>query len=361
MRSIGLFWMFCLTVQCGRAQPYSRLDSTFTFASASDFLVLFQERPPIQQSFDVSRSVHLSDWQRVPSVHYGNESPKGRAFFTCKSAITQTVWLELTSHFIDTVRVTLVRPDTVIRYRAISYPDLALVPDLRWPFLPVRHPYFVFAISLLAHQPTTVFIESCVQPGDHLKFGVQVWEPTHFLAHQQQDTWLWAFFVGIFMMAILISLLNYLLDTQLIYLYYATYVACLMLFALINDGWGVSLPPWLQWLDSRYAYAYCLNVGLYSFFLFCRRFLSLPPLTVRNWDNPLWLLLFVGLMTEVVRYTQATSPGSSSDLSYRIGVVGVTGYGILLVYYVVASLRRNTNPIPTVFLLAAILSMFLYY
>ncbi|AQG81662.1 sensor histidine kinase [Spirosoma montaniterrae] len=356
MHRLALIGIFVLVVSAIKGQPILRLDSAFRLAEQ---LPLFQERHPIRPQLSTHQPIQIADWQAVSGVHYGNTTTRGRAFFRCQSTTNRTVWLELTSHFLDTVWVTLVRPDTSLRFRPVAYTDLAAAPSPDWPNLPVRHRYFVLALPLLENQPTTVFIEGCVPPGDYLKFGVRVWEPSQFLSYQQQDTWTWAFFVGIFLMAVFIGLLNFLIDAQRIFLYYAVYISCLTIYSLLNDGWGVMLPPSLHWLDDPYALGHFLNSGLCCFILFSRRFLSLPRLTARQWDNPVWLLVGLAVLIEAVRHRQAV--GNGWGLGYRVGIVGVMGYAVLFARYIAQTLRQNAHRPTALFLLSAVGSMLLFY
>lgn len=328
-------------------QHVLRIDSAFDHVNTDSGLTLYQQLPA---SFN---------WQRVSSVHYGTEAKKGRAFFRCQSIIDQTIWLELTSHYIDTVCVSLVRPDTLIRYPAIHYTQLAKAPMSSFPMLPVRHRYFVLAIPLKANQPTTVFIEAETVLNDYLKFGLELWRPSTFLLHQQVDTLLWALFAGIYMMAALISLLNFSLDGQRIFLFYAFYVLGMTIYALLNDGWGIWLPIGWEWADHRFQLAHCLNLGLCSFLLFSHRFLALPRLRVWQWANPSWLWLFQIILIEITRYAQANN--LSTDALVQGGLLLSISYALLFGYYVWTAYQQHIYRKAALFLAGALGAMGVFY
>ena len=230
------------------------------------------------------------------------------------------------------------------------------------PASPVNHHYFLYALTLPAGQTTTVWIRGRVLAGDAMKFGVRLWSPRRFLAMQQGDLWGWAMFTGVVMAILGGVLIAFFFYQRAIYLFYACYVLCLSVYALLNDGWGAFLPESLAWFDRITTLVHWLNVGFGAFILFSRQFLAVPPRAGRllvRWPEVVPMGIIAGSVL-LAEWAQQQNQDSFIEAAYVVGYVGCWGYLIIWLTYVVSAIRRKNTLVWLLILAVSTLLVFLF-
>ena len=288
-------------------------------------------------SFQAIQALPESAWKSDGHI---STKAYGWVRFHLQDSLSKTLWVEVQSHFIDSLEIWVTQQDRLVEHHQINHHGLDTLTS------PVRHHYFVFPISH-THR-ALVYLRGYVRPPQPLKMPVVIRQPNDFLLYYQQDTWLWAVFVGMMLMAIVLSLINFVFHPQTIYLYYSGYVFCISLYALLNDGWGIYLPDTLSFLDDSIAIGHWLNVGLGFFLLFSRRFLSIYSRYSQQWWlrlSPAWIMIGIEIVLLVVHYSEWTARQSLYLWSYRIGLSAVSFYALLWLSYLYDAIRRKFQPV----------------
>ena len=309
------------------------------------FLLQFAD-PKHPRALSAIRQLPVNQWQSVNSVNFGNQGSPGWVTFQVTSPVERIVWVELESHFIDSVQVWLIQkpgsPDeTIHTYQPTGFRSLARDQDV-----PIQHPFFLKPLHLLPNVRYAVYIRGWVPPGDTLKFEVRLWNPVLFTTYQQWLVVGWAVFVGLVLMSVFVTLISYAFDPQRIYLYYCGYVLCMSMYALLNDGWGLFLPNSLQWFDSSSRVVHWLSFGILFLMLFSRRFLAVD--TKRAWWlrlNPIWLALLLETAIFIADYGVHHNRFDLLASSFRIAFGLLTLYALLWFSYVADAVRRRFRPV----------------
>lgn len=335
-------WLVCwLTVVslALHAQPVLPFGvSTDGVAIEKPFLQQLQQ-PPAQATKPAALTALAGRWKATDNINYGRRYFSGWARFSVRSPQTRTVWLELTTHFMDSVSVWVSAPNS---------PPRRIRGPSSWreqttALAPVHHYYFLYAVRLPASQPTTVWIRGRVLPGDALKFGVRLWSPGRFLAAQQRSVWGWAVFVGLVLAILSGVLISFVFYRRRLYLFYGCYVACLSIYALLNDGWGAFLPDSWAWLDDQIILVHWLNLGFGLFVRFSRRFLLVAP--GPGWLRVRWPELIpmavIGGATLVAQGAQQQGNGELVDAMWVPGYAGFIAYALIWGSYVADALKRR--------------------
>lgn len=341
---ISLLLVFSLPLTAGEGLP---LEKDFTTAEVTaPFLFELESTTDL-----LTHPSHTPDrWKPVDRINYGR-NPHGWARFTVTSKTGRTVYMELTSHFIDSVDVWMATgPDTVAIRGPIHYRHQVT------PLSPVSHRYFLYALSLPQKKPVTVWVRGRVLPGDVLKFGVILWTPAAFLDAWQAHTWGWALFTGIILAILGGVLTSYLLAPQRIYLYYAGYISAMCIYMLLNDGWGGYLYGYLRKVDRLSSISLALNLALFFFVLFCRSFLECKPLKYQ----PEVLLLTINTLI-IVAAELSVHLGASSLTSalFFLGGVGVAAYSIPWAVYIAEARKRRFTMLPVLLVAVGVMVTFL--
>ncbi len=337
--SWSIIWLLLLPVP-SYAQKTLLIGPAFQDVKVEKPFLYQLTEPPTHLGSAAELPLNLTHWQSVESVNYRRGSTVGWARFSVHSQERQTLWLELTTHFMDSVGVWVAEPHTPphqIRGPS-SHRDQAT------PLAPVNHHYFLYALDLSARQTTTVWIRGQVIPGDALKFGVRLWAPTRFLARQQRDIWGWAMFTGIILAILGGILISFVFNRRPIYILYAGYVICLSVYALLNDGWGAFLPGSLACFDSITAIVHWLILGFGAFVMFSRRFLSVSQEAGRKlffrWPEVIPMVFMTGLVF-LVEWAHGKEYDGLSRALYVAGFVGFSGYGFIWFTYLADAFRRQ--------------------
>lgn len=290
-------------------------------------------------------------WETADRINYGRIS-HGWAKFRVSSSIRRTVWMELTSHFIDSVEVWISTADQPL----LPVQGPAHYRQQSSSLSPVSHRYYLYALTLPENRPATIWIRARVIPGDVLKFGVRLWTPSVFLNASQKDAWGWALFTGIVLAILGGVLVSLLLDPCSIYVYYAGYIIFMSIYMLLNDGWGVYLPGYLSAADKMSSISLALNLALCFFVLFCRSFLECKPLKYR----PEILLLVINTWI-VLTLEQMAGVADNVQTSrlFMAGGAGFASYGLLWVMYIVDARKRRFRMLPLLLLAVGVMVTFL--
>ncbi len=293
------------------------------------------------------RRLPINRWQPVNSVNFGSRSNAGWMTFQLLSPTNKPVWLELDSHFIDSVQVWLVcqpgSPDeTITTYRPTGFRSLAYDRDA-----PAQHPFFLKSLKLRPNVRYAVYVWGWVPPGDILKFEVKLWHPDPFRQHQQRLVAGWALFAGLVLMSVFITVISYAFHPQPIYLYYSGYVLCMSMYAWLNDGWGMFTPDALRWFDSTSRIMHWFGLGVLFLMLFTRSFLATPAKTGRWWLrlHPIWLAMALEGAVLMIDYGISVNHATLVTTGYRLSFAIQLLYGILWLSYIVDAAQRRFRPV----------------
>ena len=334
-------WLLLLTT-ASYAQRAIPIGTDFENIDVEEPFLYQLIQPSLQLGSAADLPLGLTHWRSVATINYGRGSTTGWARFSVHSQQACLVWLELTTHFMDSTGVWIAGPHTApLRVHGPSaYRDQAT------PLAPVNHHYFMYALNLPAQQTTTIWIRGRVIPGDALKFGVRLWTPKRFLAMQQRDIWGWAMFTGIVLAILGGVLIAFVFYQRSIYLLYAGYVICLSAYALLNDGWGAFLPDSLAWFDRITTIVHWLILGFGAFVMFSRRFLAVSaspgqPLFFR-WPEGIPMLFMIGLVF-LVEWAHLHDYEQLATAVYVAGFLGFAGYGYIWFTYLKDAFRRKSK------------------
>lgn len=312
-------------------------------------------KPYLQQFADPNHSYSLSTIRRLPigrwlavnTINFGSQGSPGWAMFQLQSSTRQAIWLEVNSHFIDSVQIWLVREPNTNNASVTSYKPTGfrVLPNDREA--PIRNRYVLKALPLLPGVQYAVYIRAWVPPGDVLKFDLTLWHPAAFREQQQQDMAYWGIFVGLVLMSVFITGVSYVFHPQYIYLYYIGYISCMSIYAILNDGWGLYLPTSLRWLDNTCTVMHWISFGVFFLLLFTHRFLAIPTKATRWWlrFSPIWLLLFLEGAILMADYGVSRHHFELVRASFLIGFSVVAVYALLWLSYVVDAVQRQFRPV----------------
>lgn len=321
------------------------------------FLQQYQKSPA-----QINTLIFLADepgrWKPVESINYGRWSAIGWAKFSVRSDQRRMLWLELTTHFMDSVGVWVGLPNGPIRRirGPSSWREQATL------LAPVNHHHFLYALNLSAHQTAIIWIRGCVIPGDAMKFGVRLWSPPRFLAIQQQELWGWAMFVGMVLSILGGVAIAFVFYRRTLYLLYGCYIGCLSVYALLNDGWGAFLPDSWAWFDGFGTIIHWLNVGLGAFVLFSRRFLMVPPSF-----NPFWVrwpeFIPMSLIAGLILFSdwpQVHHYQRINSILWLLGYIGFSGYVLIWLTYVANAFQRKFRLVWLLIIAVSVLLTYLF-
>ncbi|GAB2593689.1 sensor histidine kinase [Spirosoma areae] len=331
-------WLLLLSLNT-LAQRVLPLDASFEGITVENSYLYQLRQPPARLGTPVALPVDPAQWQSVESINYGRRFIVGWARFSVRSEQARTVWLELTTHFMDSVGIWVSLPNAPPR--RIRGPSSHRRQAT--PLAPVNHHYFLYALTVPARQPATIWIRGRVAPGDAMKFGVRLWQPKRFLAAQQQDIWGWALFAGIILAILGGVVIAFVFYRRNLYLLYGCYVICLSMYALLNDGWGAFLPDSLAWFDGISTIVHWPNVGFAAFVMFSRRFLGVSSGSGRVPFQgveliPMGIIAVSALLAE---RAQQQNYEEFIKVMWFTGYMGSTGYGLIWLSYVVDAFRRK--------------------
>ncbi|MBO0930608.1 sensor histidine kinase [Fibrella aquatilis] len=336
-----LCWLLPLALT-GMAQTVLPLPADFEQVTIEKPFLYQLVQPPARLGAAGELPADLAYWQSVGSINYGRGSATGWARFSVRSEQDRTYWLELTTHFMDSVAVWVQSERGPLQ--RVGGP--AMHRDQATPLAPVNHHYFLYALPLPAHQTTTVWVRGWVIPGDALKFGVRLYTPNRFLAQQQRDLWGWAMYVGVVLAILGGVVIAFVFSQRTIYLLYAAYVVCLSAYALLNDGWGAFLPNSLAWFDQITTIVHWLNLGFGAFVMFSRRFLVVSVGTRKSlifrWPEGLPMVVICGLIFWVEQAHRSDNELLARTL-YVVGFVCFGGYAYIWYRYLADAFSRQSK------------------
>jgi signal transduction histidine kinase len=307
-----------------------------------DFPLYQLPDPNSRFSLSEVQRLPLSSWQSVPAINSGYRSGTVWAQSSVYSPRNQTVWLELQSHFMDSIQVWLVSGAGNPR----TYPVTGFWQLSHAAANPLQHRYFLFELPLEAKQTYQVFIRAYGVPGVTLKYALKYWETTELLNYLRRVHWGWAIFVGTMLMAISLALINFVLHPRPIYLYYIGYVACMSLYALLNDGWGIFFPSFIySWLNPVSLGIFIIG-GVYFLLQFSRQFLSIPNTASEWWLrlHPAWFALLPSMFVGISQYGYAHQDMRLVRLGYQVDILTGLIAAFWWLSYLWAALQKGFRP-----------------
>ncbi len=313
------------------------------------------------RSLSLIRRFPADKWTAVNSINFGSQGSPGWATFQLQSPVRQTLWLEIDSHFIDSLQIWLIREPGLPSESITTYQPVGFQSLLNDRETPVQHRYIIKQLHLLSGIRYAVYIRGWVPPADVLKFGVTLWHPSVFGQYQQIDIAGWAVFAGLVLMSVFITTVSYAFNPRRIYLYYIGYISCMSVYALLNDGWGMLLPIPLRWFDSTSTAVHWLSFGILFLMLFTRSFLAVNAPTAHWWLrlNPIWLTLTVETAIFLAHYGVHYNHFDLVWFSYQVGFSILAIYAILWLSYIANAINRHFRPV-WLYITSALVWLFFY-
>jgi signal transduction histidine kinase len=292
------------------------------------------------ESINSIKKLSVSKWKIVDSPSFGREGVYGWVRFEVKNLSQVPQYLEVVGHFKENVSIWIYEQDSLL------FTNTLITRDQR-KANPILHRYFLYDLPHKKH--ITVYLRAYNFPGDALKFPIRIWENQDFVDANQFDIWYWALFTGIMLMTILISIFNYLFHTQKIYLFYAGYILCFGIYALVNDGWGVLLPDSLGFLDELVAITHWINFGLYFFLLFSQKFLAIDLTVNSKWSlvrlNPIWGFMVMLVFLIAAHLAKSNNSPLYFDIFAKGGFLTILIYISIWISYVFDAVKRKFKPV----------------
>ena len=280
--------------------------------------------------------IPAENWQEVKSPNFGQREGYGWVKATFRSRQNQTVWLEIRSHFIDSLSMSY--------FSSVEDVRLISTKNSDFTYYPIKHRYFLFPLNLRSGKTYTLLIRGYVPSPDVLKIPVRLWSPSQFLEAYRAEHWGWALFVGGMAMAILMGLVGFLFHKEnLMFLYFSLYTFSITTYTLLNDGWGCFLPGSLRFLDRNTLLGHWINATLFFLLLFSQRFLSVQPAGLRSifrW-SPLWIALVIELCLFTLHLGEILEQPSLFVLGYRAMSFFLFFYLAYWIVYVADAFGRN--------------------
>lgn len=274
-------------------------------------------------------------WNNSYSSNFGREGGYGWVKLTILSSRNQTIWLEVKSHFIDTLRVGLVHDNAISKAG-----NMTMFHGHETN--PLKHRYFLFPLGLQKDQKYTVLIQGYVPAPDILKLPFKIWQPIQFISLNQSENHQWMLFMGFMLMTVILGTLCALIYShKSIYLYFTAYTFFLSVYALLNDGWGEFLPSYLQFLDHNVFLMHWLNMGLGFFILFSRQFLSVPVSNTLIRKAPWGVMVAAGISILIIQVSQQYQNTDWFIFGYKCLGLILFGYLPIWTVYVYGAIRRK--------------------
>ncbi|MEO6282979.1 MAG: 7TM-DISM domain-containing protein [Dyadobacter sp.] len=296
--------------------------------------------PSGNSSFQQIQGKPIGDWLKVTSPNFGKQGGYGWVKFPLHSAENQSLWIEVQSHFIDSL--------TIFITKDVAGASNVITTMSGFDHQPIKHRYFLFPVSLEKNENYVIFLKGFVRAPDVLKIPVAVWKPRSFLEYNRVDNWGWALFVGAMLVAIILSLINFGLKyTNISYLYFAGYVGFINAYALLNDGWGFFLPSFLNYLDQNTLLGHWVNIGIGCFMLFSGKFLNIQESKRKLLAgfNPLFITLAVEVAIFVVHLGEWTNSQILFFVGYNAGLILAFGYLLCWLLFVKDAVERGFKPV----------------
>jgi len=146
--------------------------------------------------------------------------------------------------------------------------------------------------------------------------------------------------------AIFVSFFSFIIHKKLIYFYFAAYLICFSLYAMVNDGWGLFLNAAFYKYINPIQIGHILNLGIFFFLLFSREFLVIKADTSKWWllISPWWFYLAITFCIFVTNTGSSNLDGVLTKTGYWLGITFVISVVLLWVSYLVNALQRGFRP-----------------
>ena len=304
---------------------------------------LFQFSDPSSRfTFPEVLQLPIKEWQEVSVVNFGYKGGTGWAYVQVQSNNTQTIFLEMQTHFIDSVKVWMLdEAGSILELESTGFSKLS---DIKYN--PLMHRYFLVDLPMKKNQTYEVIIRGSTTPGFPMKYPIKFWEQPRFTNYSNASVWGWAIFCGILLTVAFVSLSCHIIHQKLIYFYFAAYIICFGLYSLVNDGWGIFLYSSLYETINPIKIGHILNLGICFFLLFSRKFLIIPSQSPKWWlrISPWWFYLLITFCILITNYGYSNSKIIFTVTGYWLGIAGVISILILWLAYLADALQRRFQP-----------------
>ncbi|WP_146947961.1 sensor histidine kinase [Cyclobacterium qasimii] len=261
-----------------------------------------------------------AEWKEVSAINFDKNSGSGWVYIKVKSNTTQPLLMELQTPFIDTLKIWLIDNAGKIH----EFPSTGFSHLSKANYNPLKHRYFLTELPIKNYQTFDVIIHGNNSAGYPMKYFVKFWNQPEFIHYSNESNWRWALFIGMILTVIFVSLAAYFIQQKRIYYYFAAYITCFSLYALLIDGWGIYLAPSLYKYYNPIQNPHLLNLGICFFLLFSRKFLVIPSLSPKWWlrISPWWFFAALAGCIFLTNYGYI----NSNDILYKTGY----WFGILM-------------------------------
>ena len=296
------------------------------------------------------------EWKEVSAINFDNNSGSGWVYIKVKSKTTQPLLMELKTPFIDTLKIWLIdNAGNIHEFPATGFSHLSKIN-----YNPLKHRYFLTELPIKIYQTFDVIIHGNNYAGYPMKYFVKFWNQPEFIHYSNESNWRWALFIGMILTVLFVSLAAYFIQKKRIYYYFAAYITCFSVYALLLDGWGIYLAPSLYKYYNPIQNPHFLNLGICFFVLFSRKFLVIPSKSEKWWLNlsPWWLYILLTIFIILNNYGYAQSNSFFTKIGYWNGIVVVVTIILLWLSYLADGLQRGFQPTGLLFVSQFFLLLF---
>tara|TARA_R110001592_G_scaffold236638_1_gene495020 strand:+ start:42996 stop:44915 length:1920 start_codon:yes stop_codon:yes gene_type:complete len=283
------------------------------------------------------------EWKEVSAINFDNNSGSGWVYIKVKSKTTQPLLMELQTPLIDNLKIWLIDDAGKIHeFPATGFSHLAKVN-----YNPLKHLYFLTALPIKNNQNFDVIIQGNNFAGYPMEYFVKFWNQPEFIHYSNESIWRWAIFTGMILTVLFVSLAAYFIQQKRIYFYFAAYITCFSLYALLIDGWGIYLAPSLYKYYNPIQNPHLLNLGICFFLLFSRKFLVIPSQSMKWWIriSPWWFFAGLGGCVMLTNYGYSNSYNILYSTGYWFGILLIIVISVLWASYLGDALKRKFQPV----------------
>tara|TARA_R110000868_G_scaffold59941_4_gene183827 strand:+ start:385 stop:2301 length:1917 start_codon:yes stop_codon:yes gene_type:complete len=283
------------------------------------------------------------EWKEVTAINFGNNGGSGWANIKVNSETAQPIFMELQTPFIDTLKIWLIdNPGNIHEFPATGFAHLSKIN-----YNPLKHRYFLTELPIKNYQTFDVIIHGDNYAGYPMKYFVKFWNQPEFIHYSNESNWRWALFIGMILTVLFASLAAYLIQKKRIYYYFAAYITCFSLYALLIDGWGIYLEPSLYKYYNPILNPHLLNLGICFYLLFSRKFLVIPSLSPKWWlrISPWWFFAAVAGCIFLTNYGYSNSNDILYSTGYWFGILMLISITVLWGSYIGDAFQRKFRPV----------------
>ena len=283
------------------------------------------------------------EWKEVSAINFDNNSGSGWVYIKVKSKTTQPLLMELQTPFIDTLNIWLIdKASKIHEFPATGFSHLSKIN-----YNPLKHRYFLTELPIKNYQTFDVIIQGNNSAGFPMKYFVKFWNQPEFIHYSNESNWRWALFIGMILTVLFVSLAAYLIQKKRIYYYFAAYVTCFSVYALLIDGWGIYLEPSFYKYYNPIQNPHLLNLGICYYLLFSRKFLVIPSPSPKWWlrISPWWFFAGIAGYIMLTNYDYSNSNDILYRTGYWSGILMLISISLLWGSYLRDAFQRKFRPV----------------